>query len=620
MILLVTKEEGKSSPCKILKNIEKNVWRDSLNIPIMEYEDLTLDLIQKEPFNEMITIHQRKLDPNFFNESTLDHCDLLVFADGSSSIAFNNPGIHKCSFGHSDYALGVPYHVDQPNSPEEATFLQNLNVAMTVGQTRYLMNSLRSERGYLNIRLNSTEFDLINQGDTLDDIEKRAIGNEKLQCLQRVILDGLALFGIDQKDTKPIDKFQIQMHYASCRYYQSGHYARVPTCLIGNAAMSVHFWPGRGANSGIKSAYALAHEVERCSSSTSRPYFQASSSNSLSKFESYMAELMSREQCGRSGIIAEVKLPITNRLFEVFTAERKELIQRIVEKAEYFGFDGIKEEHIIDRLQDVSKPSLYTMCKSGAWPPMGSCDSNPRSYFEHSTSPSQSSSFEQSDQATSSNPENTQINLAPLVERKHILDELKATPAKLNQILKLNVGNRVPVTSLATEGDEEKGSPVVRNISNSFSITRKDSWANKPNKWTTIYLPIAIEEYGVFDLKISYIRMIPLTETKLSLPGGLILRSNYDGTLNYQWYDQNGHFQTIGTTNIEINSTFHNIRLLFDRNGVYIFEDDRFVGCGQRYNDLESCIYWQIYSEQSDLEVQMVDFYYYPALLVPTGL
>ncbi|KAJ2988283.1 hypothetical protein HDV02_005668, partial [Globomyces sp. JEL0801] len=235
------------------QNIEKNVWKNSINIPIMEYEDMALKLIQEEPFNEMITISPQKMEPEIFKLAATPKCDLLVFADGSSSVAFNHPGIHKCSFGHTDYALGVPYHVNQPNSTEEATRLQNLNVAITVGQTRYLMNSLRSERGYINIRLNSEEFKLVNQGDTLDDIESRASGNEQLQSLRQVIMDGLSLFGIDPTHTQSIDKFPIQMHYASCRYYQSGNYANAPICLIGNAAMSVHFWPGRGANSGIKS-------------------------------------------------------------------------------------------------------------------------------------------------------------------------------------------------------------------------------------------------------------------------------------------------------------------------------------------------------------------------------
>ncbi|KAI8901439.1 hypothetical protein BC833DRAFT_646168 [Globomyces pollinis-pini] len=363
------------------KNIEKNVWRDSLNIPIMEYEDLSLELIQKEPFMGMITIINSKFEPEFVNVATSTTCDLLVFADGSSSTAFNELGIHKCSFGYSDYALGVPYHVENAKDIDEATFLQNLNVALTVGQTRYLMNSLRSERGYLNIRLNSNEFGLLKQGDTLDDIKQRAVNNEELQVVQRIILDGLAMFGIDKNETQPIDKFEIQMHYASCRYYQSGNFARVPTCLIGNAALSVHFWPGRGANSGLKSAYALAFEVQRCSASVSRPYFLANSSSSLINFESYMAELIIREQCGRSGIISEVQLPKTNEIHEVFAAERNGLTSRILGIAKDLRLNLITENEILKRLQDVSKPSIYTMYHSGRWPAMGSFESDPRKYL-----------------------------------------------------------------------------------------------------------------------------------------------------------------------------------------------------------------------------------------------
>ncbi|CAF4338188.1 unnamed protein product, partial [Adineta steineri] len=38
---------------------------------------------------------------------------------------------------------------------------------------------------------------------------------------------------------------------------------KIPVCLAGDAAMAVHFWPGRGMNSGMKAAMALSRNIAR---------------------------------------------------------------------------------------------------------------------------------------------------------------------------------------------------------------------------------------------------------------------------------------------------------------------------------------------------------------------
>ena len=65
--------------------------------------------------------------------------------------------------------------------------------------------------------------------------------------------------------------------------------------------MNVHFWPGRGMNSGMKAAMALARNILRsCTSNNSIQIRTPLRFLDFLDYEGFMARLRAREQQGRS--------------------------------------------------------------------------------------------------------------------------------------------------------------------------------------------------------------------------------------------------------------------------------------------------------------------------------
>ena len=136
----------------LFTNIDERVWPTSRNIPIEEVEDRLLDLIQ--PF---VQIGQVKLIDKQFNELSQQlidgEFDILVGVDGSNSFVHRYCNIELMSEG-IEYACGVAYHLSDDQSLHQA-----LNCILTICQTRYLVNSSLSHRGYLNVRLTRSEYE-----------------------------------------------------------------------------------------------------------------------------------------------------------------------------------------------------------------------------------------------------------------------------------------------------------------------------------------------------------------------------------------------------------------------------------------------------------------------------
>ncbi|KAK1489335.1 hypothetical protein CCUS01_03382 [Colletotrichum cuscutae] len=78
-------------------------------------------------------------------------------------------------------------------------------------------------------------------------------------------------------------------------------YSPAPTprsgALAGDAAMTVHFWPGRGANSGMKAGIAWADEVARA---LFHGQFVGLQTSSLGMYHDFLQKLQEREHGGRS--------------------------------------------------------------------------------------------------------------------------------------------------------------------------------------------------------------------------------------------------------------------------------------------------------------------------------
>jgi len=160
-------------------------------------------------------------------------------------------------------------------------------VLLTVVQNRYLLNSLRGE-GFLNMRLTDQEAkeavgidpvrqvftECIQSGPCLMELKS---GGEFLCEMHRALFlpallkgsafwtrveEGLALFGVRPEKLTAVTGFRLDMvqrpRFSAQLYPRTAITPGTFGFLLGDAANAIHFWPGRGLNSGLASATSLA--------------------------------------------------------------------------------------------------------------------------------------------------------------------------------------------------------------------------------------------------------------------------------------------------------------------------------------------------------------------------
>jgi hypothetical protein len=165
-------------------------------------------------------------------------------------------------------------------------------VLLTVGQNRFLLNSLRGE-GFLNMRLTDTE---AREAVGIDPVRQMFTGCIQSEpCLlernprgeffcgahQALFLpallrgsafwarveEGLALFGVPPENLTAVTGFRLDMVQRPRFSVQLlPRTATTPGTfgfLLGDAGNAIHFWPGRGLNSGLASAISLARCLAR---------------------------------------------------------------------------------------------------------------------------------------------------------------------------------------------------------------------------------------------------------------------------------------------------------------------------------------------------------------------
>ncbi|KAJ9150566.1 Fha domain containing protein [Coniochaeta hoffmannii] len=165
-----------------------------------------------------------------------------------------------------------------------------LNVFLTLGQTRYLLNASDCDgRGYLNMQLTEEEWHKIvavdgqpitfgypgclrrPDGTVPDGFTENQVfapSEDRDSALWKAIEDGLKLFGFKESEVINVVRIPIVVQAVQ----EGVQYLPQPDCkhlnrpgalvaVAGDAAMTVHFWPGRGLNSGIKSGIALGDEI-----------------------------------------------------------------------------------------------------------------------------------------------------------------------------------------------------------------------------------------------------------------------------------------------------------------------------------------------------------------------
>jgi hypothetical protein len=246
------------------------------NLKIRWIEDALLDLAQD--------VYGIELVPAAYTApARWDGLHVLAIADGARSATrdslsahFGTPSRELFSVDGSpldEHVLGIRVTA---KVPDEHT------VPLTVAQNRFLFNSLGG--GFINMRLTAeeaSEIVALGESGPVSCIGKfgcamrpsgtrfvcdrhRAVFKpsvDKLSYLWPRILDGLRFFGAGAADVVGINSFTLGMQQMSKFTAQLG-----PSTfgfLLGDAANSLHFWPGRGLNTGLKSALSLAVNLHR---------------------------------------------------------------------------------------------------------------------------------------------------------------------------------------------------------------------------------------------------------------------------------------------------------------------------------------------------------------------
>jgi 2-polyprenyl-6-methoxyphenol hydroxylase-like FAD-dependent oxidoreductase len=302
----------------------EHVWPGSANLQIRKVEDRLLRRCQAAEFRGLIHLHPEGVDRDSL--SMVGDFHVLLGADGAASWVRKTyfEGYEK-ERGRS-YALGLAF-----DRPEGLPWSQPLNMFLTLGQTRYLLNASNFDgRGYLNMQLTEEEWHKMvdangqpvtfgNPGclridgkipDGFKESQVFAPSEDRDSLLWKSIEDGLKLFGF--KESEVINVVRIPIVVQAVR--EGVQYLPPRDCLAinrphalvavaGDAAMTVHFWPGRGLNSGIKSGIALGDEIVHALNSGR---FVGLPLAAMKEYNDFILKLQAREHDKRS-------IPILNQ-------------------------------------------------------------------------------------------------------------------------------------------------------------------------------------------------------------------------------------------------------------------------------------------------------------------
>lgn len=263
--------------------------RPPRNIRIAHIEDKLLELAGTKPAIRLV--------PKRFDAAEQEYRvaqeHLLVISEGGRSRTREH---FESRFGAADTSI---YSLDGEHLQDvvlglrvKSRLTDPMSVLLTVAQNRFLLNSLNGE-GFLNMRLTREETRDVIGIDPVRHVFEECIAarpcvmsrreDNEFVCpthgtlflpallrgspLWKRILEGLRLFGVAEDDLSAVTSFRLDMVQ---RPRFTAQLAR-PTAtspgtygfLLGDAANAIHFWPGRGLNSGLASAVSLARSVSR---------------------------------------------------------------------------------------------------------------------------------------------------------------------------------------------------------------------------------------------------------------------------------------------------------------------------------------------------------------------
>ena len=409
---------------QIFANYDERVWPTSRNIPIREIEDQLLLLAQKPQFRDTIVLEG--VNDQSWKEN-VDAFQIIVGADGARSKTrhelFDVEEKSIVSHGE-DTALGIAFQVPEIESGANGLpFEQKVNCILTIAQRRYLLNASKVSRsGYLNIQLSRDEMThvltkdgrpcvwenpgyLNTDGGVTDDLFKPYFdhrfnkGTFESRRLWEVIMDGLALFGIKKRHVTNIVGIKLPIRSSpNFTFELKGGDGDRWGFLVGDAAFSTHFWPGRGLNSALKEVAMLAWCLADVFSIANR--LRRNEIIHVQYFKAFMAALREREHTHRSIIFLCGISMIKHVNNAVLLVERLEpanidtLFDRIISARNRLNPDDnssskdltgqFKEADVKNLLGEMSLFTLNAMTQTGAWPRAPGNEILPRAFIGQS--------------------------------------------------------------------------------------------------------------------------------------------------------------------------------------------------------------------------------------------
>lgn len=256
------------------------------NIRIARVEDQLLELANEK--SATIQLIPTRFDPAA-NQEEIASQHILAICEGSQSrtrehfidkFGQADKSMYTLDGAHvQDVVLGLRVKSDLPDP---------MAVLLTVAQNRFLLNSLNGS-GFLNMRLTDDEIrevvgiDLTTREfkDCIQSrpcVMERSEANGEFKCtthstiflpallrnsaLWTRVLEGLKLFGVSETNLSAVTAFRLDMvqrpRFTTQLFPTSATTPGTFGFLLGDAANAIHFWPGRGLNSGIASAISLA--------------------------------------------------------------------------------------------------------------------------------------------------------------------------------------------------------------------------------------------------------------------------------------------------------------------------------------------------------------------------
>jgi hypothetical protein len=359
------------------------------NLPIRNIEDRLLDLLSTRTNVELV--------PERYQPGSIHGRHMLVICEGSHSptrehfierFGRPHPDLYRLNDGPlQEVILGM--QIETRASDGEG-------VLITASQNRYLINT-RWGRGFLNMRLTKDEAsELVGLGEAgpVDCLQGRPCvmlrADRGFRCPTHESLfkpcvdptsflwprmkEGLRLFGIEEDCLLAIVAFRFSL--VNRPRFVAELTPGTWGCLLGDAANAIHFWPGRGLNTGLKSALSLARCLGR------RWNGGALRAADLCEHEGVMHMLQAREIDNRAWRTMEMRdekgqaRPIQERITRGLSGacdrvtSTEQLLERMrAIRARLEGrMGGLPGDQVLEgRLAGLSERTLKILVETGPW-------------------------------------------------------------------------------------------------------------------------------------------------------------------------------------------------------------------------------------------------------------